>query len=837
MTNPVTEFPETYDHTEVETRIAALWEDARLYDYDPHSPNPVYSIDTPPPYVSAAHLHVGHAMSYAQAEFVVRYRRMRGHSIFYPMGFDDNGLPTERFVERTYKINKHNVTRSEFRRICLEETAKGAKVYERIWRALGLSVDWRLRYSTIDPHSRKTAQKSFLDLHRKGLLYRTDEPVLWDTADETALAQADLDTLERKGKLLDIAFASEDGSDLIISTTRPELIPACVGLFFHPKDERYARLRGTHAKAPIFGQPVPILESEEVDPEFGTGLMMVCTFGDAEDVRKWREHKLETRLVLTRNGRLNELGGKYAGLQVPQARAAIIEELKAQGLIRGEKHIEQAVSIAERSGQPIEFQMVPQWFIRVLNAKEQFLARSAQLEWHPPHMKTRLDQWIEGLRYDWNISRQRFYGVPFPVWYVEETGEVILADEKDLPVDPTEDEPPQWAREKFAGKTIVPENDVMDTWMTSSLSPEINTNWAETPGRIGDPSMLPMSLRVQAFEIIRTWLFYTLVKSHYQRNDIPWKTVMISGWGLNEQGKKIAKRDLEASTDASGFNRYDPYSIIQRYGADALRYWAAGSRLGNDLRYNEKDVKAGRKFVVKLWNVAKLCATYGADFDPSKDIVPLAERPPEDRWLMSRLDNVVEQVTESFESYDYALGRDALEKFFWSVYCDNYLEIIKHRFWHPEAYDPQSQASAQSTLWESLRVMLSLIAPYLPFVTEEIYQRMFAAGEGAKSIHATTWPLAVPSRRDSEAEASMQLVLQALEGWRFARSNAKLPARQAIERIVLDVPEQARPGLAAVDATLRSALRVQTVEFGEGELDTGHEGWKLSVALGAEPVT
>jgi len=835
MTNPSpTEFPENYDHIEVETRIAALWEDARLYDYDPHSPKPVYSIDTPPPYVSAAHLHVGHAMSYAQAEFVVRYRRMRGYSIFYPMGFDDNGLPTERFVERTYKINKHNVTRSEFRRICLEETAKGAKVYERIWRALGLSVDWRLRYSTIDPHSRKTAQKSFLDLHRKGLLYRTDEPVLWDTADETALAQADLDTLERKGKLLDIAFAADDGTELVISTTRPELIPACVGLFFHPKDERYAHLRGRNARAPIFGQPVPVLESEEVDPEFGTGLMMVCTFGDAEDVRKWREHKLETRLVLTKNGRLNELGGKYAGLQAPQARAAIIEELKAQGLVKGERLIEQAVSVAERSGQPIEFQMVPQWFVRVLDAKDQFLARSVQLEWHPPHMKTRLDQWIDGLRYDWNISRQRFYGVPFPVWYVEETGDVILADEADLPVDPTEDPVPAWAREKYAGMTIVPESDVMDTWMTSSLSPEINTNWAETPGRIGDPSMLPMSLRVQAFEIIRTWLFYTLVKSHYHRNDLPWKTVMISGWGLNEQGKKIAKRDLEASTDASGFNRYDPYSIIQRYGADALRYWAAGSRLGNDLRYNEKDVKSGRKFVVKLWNVAKLCATYGADFDPAKDVVPLAERPPEDRWLMSRLDHVVEQVTESFESYDYALGRDALEKFFWSVYCDNYLEIIKHRFWHPEAYDAKSKASAQSTLRESLRLMLSVIAPYLPFVTEEIYQRAYAHGEGAESIHVTSWPAPDPARRDAEAEASMKLVLQALEGWRFARSNAKLPARQAIERIILDVPEDASKGLASVEGTLRSALRVNAIEFGEGDLETGHEGWKISVALGEE---
>jgi valyl-tRNA synthetase len=310
---------------------------------------------------------------------------------------------------------------------------------------------------------------------------------------------------------------------------------------------------------------------------------------------------------------------------------------------------------------------------------------------------------------------------------------------------------------------------------------------------------------------------------------------MISGWGLNEQGKKIAKRDLEASTDASGFNRYDPYSIIQRYGADALRYWGAASRLGHDLRYNEKDVKAGRKFVVKLWNVAKLCATYLADFDLEGGVTPLAERPLEDRWLMSRLDHVVEQVTTAFESYEYAVGRDALERFFWTSYCDNYLEIVKDRLWHPESYEAGSKRAAQSTLWESLRILLSLTAPYLPFITEEIYQRSYAGREGVRSIHITKWPDADASRRNAEAEAAMRLVLQVLEGWRFARSNAKLPARQEIQRIVLEVPDESQRVLAGADATLRTALRCGHIEFGKGELETGQDGLRIGVVLSEQP--
>lgn len=805
---------EHYDHQETETRLAALWEAEGLYNFDPDSSKPIYSVDTPPPYVSAAHLHVGHAMSYSQAEFIIRYKRMRGYNIFYPMGFDDNGLPTERFVEKKYGLNKRLTSRKDFRELCIKETEVGAAIYEAMWRALGLSVDWRLRYSTIDAHSRATAQRSFLDLYRKDLVYRANDPVLWDTVDETSLAQADLDSLERKGKLCDIRFGTAE-APLVISTTRPELIPACVALFHHPEDERYRALEGRRARVPLFDYEVPILQSPDVDPSFGTGLMMVCTFGDGEDVRKWREHKLETRLVIDQRGAMTELAGPYAGLKVLQARSAILKDLKAADLVVAERTVEQSVSVSDRSGEPIEFQLAPHWFVKVLHHREKFLARANELDWYPAYMKKRLEHWIEGLKYDWNISRQRFYGVPFPVWYVEETGEIILADEDSLPVDPTEDSPPAWALEKYKGLTIVGESDVMDTWMTSSLSPLINFNWNDTPGRLGDPAMLPMSVRVQAFEIIRTWLFYTIVKSEFHCGDIPWRAAMISGWGLNEQGKKISKRDLDAFTDAQGFNRYDPHSVIRRYGADALRYWASGSRLGNDLRYNEKDVRAGRKIVVKLWNVARLCEKYLQDFDRDAHGVALAERPLEDRWLVSRLELVVEHVTESFESFDYALGREALEKFFWTVLCDNYLEIVKDRFWHPEVYGETSRRAAQTTLFEALRILLGLFAPYLPFITDDIYGRHYADAEGKISVHVSDWPMPAPGRRDATAEDRMRPVLQVLEAWRHYRSTSGSSFPSRVDALEVKLPKPALEVLAAENATLRAALRCDRIDLDE----------------------
>lgn len=822
-----------YDHEAAEKACWDLWEAARLYDYAPKDGAELFSVDTPPPYVSAAHLHVGHAMSYAQAEFVVRYKRMRGYNVFYPMGFDDNGLPTERYVEQTHRVNKSNISRRAFRQLCMEETARGAKTYEEMWRSLGLSVDWSLRYSTIDPHCQRTSQKSFIDLYRKGLVYRDDSPVIWDTHFETALAQADLETLQRNGQLHDIAFSAADtGATLVISTTRPELIPACVALYCNPNDARYTKLVGTRCRVPLYDHTVEIRTSEEVDMEFGTGLMMVCTFGDGEDVRKWKDDRLETRICVNPDGTMTALAGPLAGMKIEQARKEVVRLLKEQELILETRQVKQNVSVAERSGVPVEFIMAPQWFIRLLDRKDEFLRRSAELRWFPDYMKVRLDDWINGLKYDWNISRQRFYGVPFPIWYCKGCGEVILADEDKLPVDPAEQPCPLAACPKCGGSEFQGETDVLETWMTSSLTPLINANWAGTEGRKGDMSIYPMTLRVQAFEIIRTWLFYTVVKSHFHHDGLPWRDCMISGWGLNEQGKKISKRDLEQFTDKDGYNRYDPYSVIRKYSADALRFWAAGSHLGHDLRFNEKDVRTGRKVVIKLWNVARLCNILLDGFDPSAPRPTIADRSVEDRWALIELSKTVRTVTDGFERYDYAYGREALERFFWGVFCDNYVEIVKDRFWNPDRYSEALRASARATLWESLRTLLALFAPYLPFVTEAIWQRLYKPCEDLSSIHVAAWPEADAAMLEAGMPKEIAIILDLLDATRELRSRQQISQTRVLEGIRLDIDSataEIQHMVRGLADSIQSAARCKEVSYGPAEHTTNVEGVRLEI--------
>ncbi|MBF0188030.1 MAG: valine--tRNA ligase [Magnetococcales bacterium] len=825
-----------YDHIAIEQEGRDLWDEAGIYRYAPQEGKQVFSVDTPPPYVSAAHLHVGHAMSYSQAEFVVRYKRMRGYNIFYPMGFDDNGLPTERYVEKTHKVDKRKISRTDFQDLCIAETGRIAKVYEKLWRDLGLSVDWTQRYSTIDPNCRRTAQLSFIDLFEKEKIYRSDEPVIWDTHFDTALAQADLEWLKRRGRLYDIRFSAPDGTPLVISTTRPELIPACVALYFNPDDERYQHLKEGEAIVPLFEHRVPIKTSPEVALDFGTGLMMVCTFGDAEDVKKWKEDKLDTRICLDRRGKMTELAGRFAGMDAAYARKQIVKDLKDGDFITGEKTVEQNVAIGERSGQPIEFAMEPQWFIRLMAHRDEFLKRADELNWHPDYMKTRLKDWINGLKYDWNISRQRFYGVPFPLWFVQETGEVILADRADLPVDPLADPPPAWAQEKYKGMTIVGDPDVMDTWMTSSLSPQINTGWYDADQAGTEMELFPMTLRVQAFEIIRTWLFYSVAKAHFHQDSLPWTDAMISGWGLNEQGKKISKRDLERFTDKNGFNRYDPNALIGKYGADALRFWAAGSHLGHDLRYHEKDVRTGRRGVIKLWNVARFATLQLENFDPSAPRPAIADRNLEDRWLLVELHRTVRTMTEHLDRYDYANARDALEKFFWKIYCDNYTEIIKDRFWNPDRFSSEALLSTQATLYEALRVVVGLFAPYLPFVTEALYQRIYRESEEPVSIHVSDWPDFDAALADDDGViADMGKVLAVLQGVRFLRSENKISQTARLEKVSVDL-EQADPALAAFltanTTLLQSALMTESLFF---EAADGKETSLEGVRVGLTP--
>jgi valyl-tRNA synthetase len=848
-----------YDHRAVEAAARQLWESYDIYRYDRDGGGPVFSVDTPPPFVSAAHLHVGHAMSYSQPDFIVRYRRMRGERVFYPIGFDDNGLPTERYVEKAYGVRAVDMPRAEFTALCLAETRRVAERYEDLWRRLGLSVDWSLRYSTIDARCQRTAQTSFVKLHEAGYLRRAQDPILWCPEDRTSLAQADVEDLERTSRLHTIRFPP----DLLVATTRPELLPACVALYHHPGDVRYAGLE--RAAVPLFGYEVPVLTDESVDPEYGTGLMMVCTFGDAEDVLKWRRDQLDLRLVVEPDGRLGELAGELAGLTLTQARSAVVKALDEAGRLAGSEPVRQVVGVHERCQTPVEFQIRPQWFIAVREHADRFRARAAELEWIPPFMRRRLEDWIDGLKWDWNITRQRRYGVPFPVWFCTACAAPVLARLEDLPVDPLADKPPVSACPACGHGELVPDPDVMDTWMTSSLTPQVNDGWA-----LGgtDPALAPMSMRVQAFEIIRTWLFYSVVQSELLFGRLPWRTALISGWGLSEQGKKLSKRDLDKSTEPDGYNRYVPDDVMGKYGADAVRLWATRGRIGTDLRYNEKDIRTGRKFAVKLWNVGRfLSMNLGdlGDLDVSAAAPAPGERDIVDRWLLAHLADTVAEATAAFEGHDYMQAHQAASRMFWSIYCDRYLEMIKDRLGsrdstgpdstdpdsthpgitHQDSTDPDStdleytdrasfaMSSARWTLWESFRVLLGLFAPFAPYVTEHMYQQFYRAREGAVSLHLTRWPVADERwRGDRSAVEAVDQLAVILDATRVLRSGQRLGNSARLRRLVVQAHDaQARSLLDQIAEPLRVAARADAIAHGVAGHPSGVAGVSVGIVV------
>jgi valyl-tRNA synthetase len=846
-----------YDHQAVEAAARALWESHDIYRYDRDGLGPVFSVDTPPPYVSAAHLHVGHAMSYSQPDFIVRYRRMRGERVFYPIGFDDNGLPTERYVEQAYSVRAADMPRAEFVALCLAETRRTAERYEDLWRRLGLSLDWSLRYSTIDARCQRTAQTSFIKLHEAGYLRRAQDPILWCPEDRTSLAQADVEDLERTSRLHTIRFPAQapqgeaqapqgeaqapqgeaqapQGEALLIATTRPELLPACVALYHHPADPRYTGLNPeTRARVPLFGYEVPVLADESVDPQYGTGLMMVCTFGDSEDVLKWRRDHLPLRLVVEPDGRLGPLAGEFAGLPLAQARSAIVKALAAAGLLVDSLPVRQVVGVHERCQTPVEFQIRPQWFIAVREHADRFRARAAELEWIPPYMRRRLEDWIDGLKWDWNITRQRRYGVPFPVWFCTACATPVLARLQDLPVDPLADEPPAEACPS-CGSALEADPDVLDTWMTSSLTPQINDGWALGSGT--DPALAPMSMRVQAFEIIRTWLFYSVVQSELLFGRVPWRTALISGWGLSEQGKKLSKRDLDRGgsggssprdgrvTGADGFNRYVPDDVMAKYGADALRLWATKGRIGTDLRYNEKDIRTGRKFAVKLWNVGRFLSLNLGDLDVSAAVPAPGERNIVDRWVLAHLAEAVDQTTAAFEAHDYMQAHQAASRMFWSIYCDRYIEMIKDRLGGslPDStildnplrdipvLDNPDQDSARWTLSESYRVLLGLFAPFAPFVTEHMYQQFYRDHEGGVSLHLTRWP--VPDERWRGDRSAVDQLAVILDGTRVLRSGQRLGNSARLSQLTVQAHTPAAETLLdQIAEPLRIAARARTL--------------------------
>ncbi len=789
-----------YDFTLREKYWQQFWEDNQIYKYDPASQKEVFSIDTPPPYVSASHLHVGHAMSYTQAEFVVRYKRMMGFNVFYPMGFDDNGLPTERFVEKKYKIDKSHTSKKEFIDLCLQATKEGGETYKKFWQSLGVSVDWSLLYSTINEHCQRTSQRSFIDLFQKGLIEHKEGPVIWCPKCQTALAQSDLDDLEQNTFLNYIDFKFEDGTTAPIATTRPELLPACVALYTNSKDPRFAKYIGKKAKVPIFNYEVPVLSDDNVDPAFGTGLMMVCTFGDGEDIERWKRDSLETRIVFDKAGRLTDKAGDYAGLKINEARKQILEDLK-ENLVKQDA-ISNVCNVHERCGTIAEFIVTPQWFINVVDHKADWIKRGDELNWYPKFMKSKFDAWIDGLKWDWCISRQRYYGVPFPVWYCDDCGQIVLPSDDELPVDPTSLAAPKNGCSKCGSKKLRPEHDVMDTWMTSSLTPLINANWQYPSDKNLMAKIYPMSLRVQAFEIIRTWLFYTIVKSHYHTDSLPWNDVMISGWGLDEKGRKISK---------SLGNFVEPEKIIEKYSADALRYWSAESTLGQNLRYNEEEVKVGKRTITKLWNASKFVISHLEEYQFQDSDNQHLE--PADRWILSELQKTIKAYHKNFSVYEYAKAKDAVNSFFWDKFCDNYLEFVKYRL-YDENTSEESKAAAKWTLYKALYNILQLFAPIMPFITEEIYQLYFINQDKNISIHLTQLPQVEKGLLINDQELKFSDILLIVQEVRKYKASKNYSIKKELSELIVEMTNDDAKNYTDL---LKAVLSFQKITAGKGE--------------------
>ncbi|MDO4256741.1 MAG: valine--tRNA ligase [Kocuria sp.] len=816
----------------LEDKYATQWRENGTYAFREHTDRAsVYSIDTPPPTASGS-LHVGHMFSYTQTDVIARYQRMSGKNVFYPLGWDDNGLPTERRVQNYYGVrcepgrpyvegyrppekpakNQRDwdvVSRQNFIELCEELAVEDEKVFEHLFSTLGLSVDWNRTYRTIDAHSRKVSQLAFLKDLEAGNAYMAEAPTMWDVTFRTAVAQAELEDREREGAYHRISFHQHDGGKVFIETTRPELLPACVALVAHPDDERYQHLFGTTVRSPLFDVEVEVRAHPLAKPDKGSGIAMICTFGDLTDVTWWRELNLPTRALIGRDGRFTaeqpewiadgapaEHYAEVAGKTVFSAQKAVVEMLAASGDLEGEpKKIMHPVNFYEKGDKPLEVVTSRQWYIRNggrdPERREDLIQRGREMSWHPSFMRSRYENWIEGLNGDWLISRQRFFGVPFPVWYpLDASGEPdyehpVLPSEEQLPVDPATDTAPGYTedqRDQPGGFMADP--DVLDTWATSSLTPQIATGWGVDEEL--HAKTFPMDLRPQGHDIIRTWLFSTVVRAETLAGTVPWTNTALSGWILDPDRKKMSK---------SKGNVVVPNDVLEKYGADAVRYWAASARLGADTAYDEGQMKIGRRLAIKLLNASKFvlaqgvteASVLGSGTDASVVGNDL------DRALLAQLGDVVERSTTAFREYEYARALQLIESFFWT-FTDDYVELVKDRAYGSRG--AEAQASVHAALATTLDTLLRLFAPFIPFATEEVWS-WWRAG----SVHRASWPVTdgyAGLARDGDPEV-LTVVGEALSGLRKSKSEAKVKQRTAVESATISAP-------ADVLARLRGGL-------------------------------
>ncbi len=775
-----------YDYAKVEERIRKFWADSRIFDFDPGSAKKVYAIDTPPPTVSGD-IHLGHVFSYSQPEFVARYKRMRGFSVFYPFGLDNNGLPTELLIEKKFGTTSEKEGREKFVELVKKEIVPYNEKYIELFKRLGISADWNLLYQTISDDVQKASQKSFLELIKIGRAYRKEAPIIYCPREKTAISQMELEDKKFEGTIYTVKFAD----DITIATTRPELLPACVAIFVNPDDERCKALLGKKIKIPIFDTEVDVLSDYRVSQEFGTGIVMCCTFGDQTDIEWYKAYNLQLRIIINKDGRLEH--PYYGAMSISDGRAKVVDDLRRRGLILKEEKISQVANVHDRCGTKVEFIVKPQWYIKYLDLKDEFIKMGQQITWYPQYMRVRFENWINGIKWDWCISRQRYFGVLFPVWYCGVCGEPAFANENELPVNPFVQKPS--ANCKCGSSDFLPETDVMDTWATSSLTPLINAHWA-TDGKYMD-KILPMDLRPQAHDIIAFWAFTTVVKSYFHTGKIPWKSIMISGHGLNADGSPMHK-----STTSAG-----PVEYIDKYGADPIRYWASSSVLGLDTLFEEKALVTGKRLVNKMWNLARFieqaAQVSSATGAQSQSIF--------DNWILSRLQTVITDATAKFEEFDYFSARRIAEEGFWE-FANDYLEFVKSR-----VYD--GDEVAKQTINTIFLSYLKLLAPFVPFITEELYQSSFAGKEGlgtAKSIHISEWPeqIAFDSSLARPGELGARILVEA----RKMRHDKGMPLNSDLSEMILFTKSQSLLEPAALQE-VRKAAKVEKISFSDTKTD------------------
>lgn len=848
----------------IEAKWAPVWEENGTYRFNPDTTrSEVYSIDTPPPTVSGS-LHVGHVFSYTHTDLVARYQRMQGKNVYYPMGWDDNGLPTERRVQNYFGVrcdpslpyqpdfqpphqggdgksikmaDQVPISRRNFVELCQRLTAEDEKQFEALWRRLGLSVDWSSTMQTIGDHAQKVAQTMFLRNLARGEAYQAEAPGLWDVTFQTAVAQAELEARDYPGHYHSLAFHLEDGQDIIIETTRPELLPACCALIAHPEDERYQAYFGKYVTSPGFEVPVPVLAHPKAEMEKGSGIAMCCTFGDLVDVEWWRDLSLPTRTVLRKDGRLQaetpqwiesergrELYAACAGATTFTARKTIVEALRASGEMLGDpKPTQRMTNFFEKGDKPLEIVTSRQWYIRnggapfvrengTADLREELLERGQELGFVPDFMRVRYDNWVNGLNSDWLISRQRFFGVPIPLWYpVLESGDTdfdhpLVPAEEQLPIDPSIDVPAGYTQsQRGVPGGFVAEVDIMDTWATSSLTPEIYA------GFLGNQDLFekvfPMDLRPQGQDIIRTWLFSTVVRAHLEFDCLPWKQATISGWILDPDRKKMSK---------SKGNVVTPMGLLESHSSDAVRYWAASARLGTDAAFDEGQMKVGRRLAIKLLNASKFALGMGGDaamsLDPAQVCVEV------DRSLLASLLQVIDTATQAFEKYDHARALEVTESFFWTL-CDDYLELVKDRAYGVDTWATDAEvASARTTLALAIDNVVRLLAPFLPYTCEEVWS-WYRPQDG--SVHQSSWPVSAPLQFLGGDPEVLRVAGAALSALRKVKSDAKVSQRTPFVSATLTFPAGTQ---ALAEKSLEDLVAANHVEgslkFIEGPVDS-----------------